>query len=124
MMILQHDATLSWFVDGPLATCRAKLWRARRSGHLTVSAGRVWVTRAGDLDDHVLEAGQELELCAHETVVVGPWRDGTLARLAWRSDQPRALGARAFAALAAAGRRWVACGVRAVGLLRATLAGR
>jgi len=56
--------------------------------------------------------------------VVGPWRDGTLARLAWRSDQPRALGARAFAALAAAGRRWVACGVRAVGLLRATLAGR
>src|SRR5262245_58223634 len=56
MMILQHDATLSWFVDGPLASCRARLWRARRAGHLTVSSGRVWVTRAGDLDDHVLEA--------------------------------------------------------------------
>jgi len=117
-MILQHDATLSWFVDGQLATRRAKLWRARRAGHLTVSSGRVWLTRAGDLDDHVLEAGQDMALRADETVVVEPWRDGTLARLAWRSDQPRAFGARVFDALAAVARRLDAGVLRATRLLR------
>jgi hypothetical protein len=105
MMILQHHATMSWLVDGPLSACRARLLRSRRAGRLVVSAGRAWVTRSGDLDDHVLAAGQALAIGAHERVVVEPWRDGSPVRLAWRSDQPRTLAARAGDALAAIRRR-------------------
>ena len=109
MMILQHNATWTWLADGPLSACRARLLRSRRPGRLTVSAGRVWVTRSGDLDDHVLGAGQALAVRAHEQVVVEPW-GGSAASLAWRSDQPRTFAARAFAALAA-----LRCGLSTVG---------
>jgi len=105
MMILQHNATLSWLVDGPLSACRARALRARQAGRLTVAAGRVWITRAGDLDDHVLDAGETLAIDAHEDVVVEPWRAGAAARLAWRSDQPRPWVERVRAAVTAAGRR-------------------
>lgn len=116
MMILQHNVTWAWFVDGPLSACRARLLRSRRPGRLTVSAGRVWVTRSGDLDDHVLGAGQALAIRAHEQVVVEPWGEGG-ASLAWRTDQPRSLAARAFDALAAARR-----GLSTVGAAWAALA--
>src|SRR5262245_32973186 len=119
MMILQHSATMSWLVDGPLSACGARLWRSRRPGRLSVSAGRVWVTRSGDLDDHVLAAGQVLALGAHEDVVVEPWLDGSSACLSWRSDQPRPLVARAGGLLAALG-RLALLGVRAAGLARVT----
>ena len=112
MMILQHDATWSWLVDGPLSACRATLLRARRAGRLTVATGRVWVTRSGDPDDHVLEAGQTLAVQAHDDVVVEPWQAGAPARLAWQADQARPLPERALDALAAGVRRWLAprCG--------------
>jgi len=112
MMILQHNASMSWFVDGPLSARGPRALRSRRAGRLTVSAGRVWVTRAGDLDDHVLGAGQALVIGAHEQVVVESWRDGSSACLAWRSDQPRALLARARDALAAVRRGLAAAGAR------------
>jgi len=105
MMILQHQATASWLADGPLAASGVARLRARRAGWLAVCSGRVWVTRQGDLDDHVLEAGQALAIGAHQDVVIEPWQGGLSARLAWRSDQPRPLAVRAVAALAAAGRR-------------------
>ncbi|HEY6353735.1 MAG TPA: DUF2917 domain-containing protein, partial [Burkholderiaceae bacterium] len=104
MMILQRNATMSWLVDGPLSTGAAKLLRARQAGRLTVSAGQIWLTRSGDLDDHVLAAGQALAIRAHEQVVVEPWLNGVPARLAWRSDQRRALAARAVDALVAGAR--------------------
>ena len=121
MMILQHNATLSWFVDGPLSTCRARLMRSRRAGKLSVSAGRVWVTRSGDLDDHVLAAGQALAVGAHEEVVVEPWIEGTPAHLAWRSDQPRGLVGRAADSLATLARRLSALGLRATAWLRSPI---
>ena len=62
MTILQHGAPVPWLVDGILLACRAKRLHSRRSGHLTVSAGQVWVTRSGDLDDHVLGVGQTLAI--------------------------------------------------------------
>ena len=104
MMILQHSAMPSWLVDGPLSTSGAKRLRARHAGRLAVCAGRVWVTRAGDLDDHVLEAGQALRVGADDDVVVEPWQGGT-ARLVWRSDQPRVLLARLAALVATLARR-------------------
>ena len=105
-MILQHNATLSWLGDGPFASERVARLRVRQAGRLAVCTGRVWVTREGDLDDHVLEPGQALTVAAHEDLVIEPWQGGAPARLAWRSDQARPLAARLLAALAAAARRW------------------
>jgi len=105
MTILQHGGSGRWLADGVWMACRARLLRSRHAGRLSVSAGRVWVTRAGDLDDHVLGVGQVLAVGAHEQVVVEPWLEGSPVWLAWRSDQPRPFAARAFDAWGAAGRR-------------------
>jgi hypothetical protein len=118
MMILQHNATLSWLVDGPLSACASRRVRARGAGRLTVSAGRAWITRPGDPDDHVLTVGQALSLHAHDEVVIGPWDDGSAVGLAWCGDQPRALATRVLDALAAAGRRLSALGLRGVVVAR------
>jgi len=89
------------FCDGPLLARGARRLRSRRAGRLVVASGRAWLTRQGDLDDHVLSAGQALHLHANEQVVVEPWVGGTPVRLWWRSDQPRTLALRvAEAALA------------------------
>jgi len=109
MMILQHT--------GALSACGAKLLRTCRPGRLTVAAGRAWVTRLGDLDDHVLVAGQALRLRANEQVVVEPWIDGSQVRLAWHGDQPRRWVWRGFEALATAA-------LRALAALRGAAVGR
>ena len=77
----------------------------------------MWVTRAGDSADHVLDAGQVLAVAAHDDVVVEPWQGGAPARLQWCSDQPRALAGRALDALAVVVRRlstaaWRTAGAR------------
>jgi hypothetical protein len=118
MMILQHSATGPWLIDGPLSARGARLLRSRRPGWLSVSAGRVWVTRSGDLDDHVLAAGQAMAVGAHEKVVVEPWTGGSPACLAWRSDQPRGLATRAAGFLATLADRFVALVLRGAAWLR------
>ena len=69
------------------------------SGELAVLSGRVWLTREHDLDDHVLEAGQSMQLGSTDGVVVEPWQQGERTTLAWRSH---ALPRRPEPALAAA----------------------
>lgn len=124
MTILQQPHPFPLLADGVLSACKTQLWRARRSGCLTVAVGRAWVTRLGDLDDHVLSAGQTLPLSAHDRVVVSPWVDGSPVRLAWRSDQPRRRALRAVAALLAL-RRGVAVGLlRGAAAVLAALGGR
>jgi hypothetical protein len=108
---------MSLLGDGALSACGVKSLRTRRPGRLTVAAGQAWVTRLGDLDDHVLGAGQAVVLRANEQVVVEPWVGGSPVHLAWRSDQPRALAWRGFEALAAAG-------LRAFAALRGAAVGR
>jgi hypothetical protein len=77
-----------------------------RGGELSVVRGRVWVTRPGDLDDHVLEAGQSMLLRSADAVVVEQWRAADPAVIEWypRPSQPLAAprGAAAYAL------RWVA----------------
>jgi hypothetical protein len=46
---------------------------SRRPGEFVVTSGRVWVTRTGDLDDHVLEAGQRVVVGGGESLIVEPW---------------------------------------------------
>ncbi|MGA0611466.1 DUF2917 domain-containing protein [Caldimonas sp. KR1-144] len=45
-------------------------WRERRPVWLSVVQGRVWVTRAGDLDDHFLDAGQTIHLAPGARAIV------------------------------------------------------
>jgi Protein of unknown function (DUF2917) len=56
-------------------------------GRLTVLAGQVWLTRQNDLQDHVLTAGQTLELGPGDDVVVESLVAGP-TRLRW--DAPPA----------------------------------
>lgn len=75
---------------GPVArTLRIEgAWRfeAARPGWLAVTDGRVWLTRDGGGDDHVLAAGQQLWLGRGTRVVVESWQPAVAARLGWRAD--------------------------------------
>ena len=63
-----------------------------RGGELSVVRGRVWVTLEGDLDDHVLEAGQSMLLRSATAVVVEQWRPAESAVIEWypRPSEPLA----------------------------------
>jgi len=53
-------------------------------GEFAVLEGRVWLTRRGDLDDHVLSAGERFVLEPADDVVIEPWDRSARARLEWR----------------------------------------
>jgi hypothetical protein len=76
-----------------------------RAGELSVVRGRVWVTREGDLDDHVLEAGQTMLLRSAAAVVVEQWRASESAVVEWypRPAAPLAAAPRGAAAYALRG---------------------
>lgn len=58
-------------------------------GELTVVRGRVWLTRSGDLGDHVLEPGRSVRLGADEGAVVEAWEFGRPVTIDWsRVRQP------------------------------------
>ena len=88
-------------------------------GELEVLDGRVWLTRRGDTEDHVLEAGQRMRISPSESVVVEQWQRDQPALVDWK---PRAQPLRLVALLrdgAALGLRAVAFGARSVaGALR------
>lgn len=63
--------------------CRRALHLGRLGGELTLLSGRLWLTRDGDLGDHVLEAGQRLVLAVDENAVIEPWDAGTTASVRW-----------------------------------------
>jgi len=52
-------------------------------GQLEVLRGRVWLTRAGDLDDHIVESGQTLSVPASGRAVVEAWDETQPALVAW-----------------------------------------
>ena len=60
-------------------------------GEFAVLEGRVWLTRRGDLDDHVLSAGERFVLEPADDVVIEPWTRDETARLEWRpiAQEPR-----------------------------------
>ncbi len=110
---------------------------AQQAGEVVVRSGRVWLTRRGDLDDHVLEAGQRVRLEADDAVVVEPWQRGEQTVIDWRPAQPRpvralprdaaALGLRGVASAAdrlAGGLRRAAGGLAALARSAASMASR
>jgi hypothetical protein len=53
-------------------------------GRLEVLYGRVWLTRAGDLDDHVIDTGQGIVVPPSGNALVEAWGDAEPALVAWR----------------------------------------
>jgi len=53
-------------------------------GHLEVLHGRVWLTRSGDLDDHVVGTGARLDLPPAGQALIEAWDDREPALVAWR----------------------------------------
>ena len=76
-----------------LALPGVRRWVAADAGWIAVQAGRAWLTRDGDFDDHVLTTGDRLWLERGDAVTVEAWRQGEPAWLAWRPEpvQPLAL---------------------------------
>src|SRR5664279_2123727 len=54
-------------------------------GILEVPHGRVWITRTGDLDDHVVESGEAFAIPASGEALVEAWDDGEPALVAWQA---------------------------------------
>ena len=68
-------------------------------GTLEVLHGRVWITRAGDVDDHIVEDGQTLSIPPSGDALVEAWDDGHPSLVAW---QPTPVAERVGAGLRAA----------------------
>ena len=66
-------------------------------GLLRVVEGTVWLSRKGDLDDHVLSPGQQFRICAGDDAVIEPWHTDATARIEWQPEI-QALRLRAVAA--------------------------
>ena len=70
---------------GPVSTIFGQPLRVEHfAGEFAVLEGRVWLTRRGDLDDHVLGAGARMRLEPADDVVIEPWDRGEPVRLEWR----------------------------------------
>ena len=73
-------------------------------GRLEVLHGRVWLTRSGDLDDHVVETGAALTVPAAGQSLIEAWDESEPALVAWQpTPLAERLGARARAMF---GRCW------------------
>jgi hypothetical protein len=105
---------------GSLALSHTRRWVAAGSGWVTVQAGRAWLTRDGDLDDHVLATGQRLWLRRGDVMTAEAWQPGEPVWLTWRPE-PQAFGlpvlgglVAAFAGALARGARGLAGGLLAL----------
>lgn len=54
-------------------------WTQAMAVTLRVIAGRVWVTRPGDPDDHFLDAGDQLKIDARTRALIGAEGEAKLA---------------------------------------------
>ena len=61
----------------------------RLAGEFAVLSGRVWLTREGDLDDHIIEAGERFVLERSDAVVIEPWTAGEATSIAWQAHPQR-----------------------------------
>jgi hypothetical protein len=106
MMNAQLSSTFHGASSGTLRTLRAGrvLPLGATGGKLEVLHGRVWLTRAGDLDDHVVDFGHSIDVPASGRILVESIVDDQPALIAWRAAP---LGARVGARLRQAfGRCW------------------
>jgi DUF2917 family protein len=86
MMNTQCSSVASGSADRSLQTLRTGSTFALSplGGELEVLHGRVWLTRARDLDDHVVEAGQRVEIAPLARAIVQGLDDDDPSLIAWR----------------------------------------
>ena len=65
----------------------------RLGGDLTVVDGRVWLTRDGDLGDHVVEPGQKVRLAVNENAVIESAQTGGSVTVRWYPRRQSFVGA-------------------------------
>ena len=65
----------------------------RLGGELSVLQGRVWLTRDGDLGDHLVEPGQRVRLGVAENAVIGAWNTGEALVVGWNPRRQSFVGA-------------------------------
>ncbi len=85
----------------------AQQWNLTQPANLQVNAGEVWLTIAGELDDHWLRAGDAWRLCAGVRVWVSAGEHGASFQLALGGAAPggRTVAARDEAWLSSMQRR-------------------
>jgi len=73
-------------------------------GRLEIVCGRVWLTRAGDLDDHIFASGATLTIPPSRRILVEAWNEDAPALVDW---EPTPLAERVRAAVTSLfGRCW------------------
>ena len=65
----------------------------RLGGDLTVVAGDVWLTRDGDLGDHIIEPGRRLRLAVDENAVIEAAHTGQAVTVRWNPRRQSFVGA-------------------------------
>ena len=79
------------------ATCRIDARHAMRlsrlGGELSVVQGRVWLTRACDLGDHLVEPGQRVRLGVAENAVIESWDREQAVVVRWHPRRQAFFGA-------------------------------
>ncbi len=65
----------------------------RLGGELAVVEGHVWLTRDGDLGDHVIEPGQRVRLGVDENAVIESARTGEAVAVRWYPRRQSFVGA-------------------------------
>ena len=65
----------------------------RLGGELSVLQGRVWLTRDGDLGDHLVESGERLRLGVDENAVIESWDSGQPVVVRWNPRRQTFFGA-------------------------------
>jgi hypothetical protein len=77
----------------------AALHHGRLGGDLIVVDGSIWLTRDGDLGDHVVEPGQKVRLAVNENAVIESAKTGETVTLCWYPRRQSFVGALAEAPL-------------------------
>ena len=86
-MNAQSNRTLQRLASGEA------LHLGRLGGELALFEGRVWLTRDGDLGDHVVEPGQRVRLGVDESAVIEPARTGETVAVRWYPRRQSFVGA-------------------------------
>ncbi len=86
-MNAQSNRTLQRLASGEA------LHLGRLGGELAVVEGRVWLTRDGDLGDHVVEPGQRVRLGVDENAVIESARTGETVAVRWYPRRQSFVGA-------------------------------
>ena len=82
----------------------AQRWVAPQRAWLVAREGALWVTRSGDLDDHLLARGERMAVARGDDLVLQSWHRDTPAVWDWQAREDyrlrRALPAWAWARVA------------------------